>query len=75
MNLAVKLYEKMPADDENIVNGIDGKIPAQVIFGIDTPPDENYTIMSEEQYQDYLASISAELETWKSIQKTIIEEE
>lgn len=71
MNLAVKLYETMPANDENVLVGISPLIPAIVIFELDTPPDETYTIMTEEEYQAYLVSISSELNAWKNIQATL----
>ena len=69
MNLAVKLYETMPLDDENIIKGINGKIPATVIFGIDIAPDNTYTIMTNEEYQAYLVLIENELQEWKVIQE------
>lgn len=68
MNLAVKLYETMPADDENVVAGIDGKIPATVIFG--EAPDETYQVMTQEEYNTYLISITKELDEWKDKQDT-----
>lgn len=68
MNLAVKLYSKMPLDDENILKGISGKIPAEVRFNVDSAPDENYTIMNLEEYNAYLESIQTDLDNWKTIQ-------
>ena len=69
MNLAVKLYETMPIDDENILNGISPKIPAVVVFG--EAPDETYQVMTQEEFNQYINSIQAELDEWKQIQKTI----
>lgn len=69
--LAVKLYSTMPEDNENVLAGISGKIPAVVVFGVETEPDETYTIMTEEQYHNYLASIEQELDLWKQMQENI----
>jgi len=69
MNLAVKLYETMPLDDQNILNGISLKIPAVVVFG--EAPDNTYQEMTEEEYKAYLISIEPELEAWKAIQATL----
>lgn len=66
MNLAVKLYETMPQDDENVVNGISPKIPAVVVFG--EAPDNTYQVMTQEEYQSYLLSITKELDEWKAKQ-------
>lgn len=66
MNLAVKLYETMPSNDECVLNGIDGKIPAIVVFG--RTPDNTYQVMAQEEYNAYLLSISKELDEWKIIQ-------
>lgn len=67
--LAVKFYSAMPSDDENVLKGISGKIPAEVIFNVDTAPDNNYILMSDIDYQAYSDSISSELEQWRLIQK------
>ena len=64
--LAVKLYNDMPLDDENVLKGISPKIPAVVIFG--EAPDETYQVMTQEEFQVYMASISKELDEWKAIQ-------
>ena len=64
--LAVKLYETMPSDDENILKGISPKIPAIVIFG--EAPDNTYQTMTQEEYNAYILSISKELDEWKAIQ-------
>lgn len=69
MSIAVKFYSTMPSDDENIIKGISGKIPAIVEF-TDVPPDDTYKIMTDEEYNTYLASISKEMEDWKAIQET-----
>ena len=66
---AVKFYSTMPSDDENVLLGISGKIPAEVKF-TGTAPDETYTLMTDDEYNTYLASITAEIEAWKEIQKT-----
>jgi hypothetical protein len=71
MNLAVKLYSTMPADNENVLAGIDGKIPAEIRFDVDTVPDETYQLMTQKQYDNYLISIQPELEIWKEIQKSL----
>ena len=64
--LAVKLYETMPSDDENILKGISPKIPAIVIFG--EAPDETYQVMTQEEYNAYMQEIQPELDEWKAIQ-------
>ena len=66
MYLAVKLYETMPSDDENILKGISPKIPAVVIFG--EALDDTYQVMTQEEYSAYLLSIVKELDEWKAIQ-------
>lgn len=71
MNLAVKFYSTMQSDDENVLAGIDGSIPAEVRFNTDTPPDDTFTIMTEEEYQAYLASIQSELQDWKTMQEAV----
>lgn len=67
--LAVKLYETMPSDDENVVKGISPKIPAVVVFG--EAPDETYQTMTQEEYNNYLLSITKELDKWKAIQNEL----
>ena len=64
--LAIKLYETMPLDDENILKGISPKIPAVVVFG--EAPDETYQVMTQEEYNTYLLSITKELDEWKAKQ-------
>lgn len=73
--LAIKFYLTMPSDNENVLKGISGNIPAEVICGDETiqPPDKTYTVMSEENYINYLDSISTELDSWKAIQQKEVE--
>lgn len=70
--LAVKFYETMPSDDENVVKGISGKIPALVI-DLNTAPDystdETFITMTDEEYLYYMNSIKPELAQWKAIQE------
>lgn len=68
---AVKFYSTMPPNDENILNGISGNIPAIVICGEENlqAPDETYTVMADDSYQNYLSSISTNLDQWKIIQE------
>lgn len=68
--LAVKLYETMPSDDINVVNGISPKIPAVVVFG--EAPDDTYQAMTQEEHQNYLTSIETELNEWKVIQESMV---
>ncbi len=65
--LAVKFYSTMPSSDENVLKGISGKIPAIVVFN-DAIPDETYTLMTDEEYQLYLNSVTPELVQWHEIQ-------
>lgn len=67
---AVKFYSTMPSDDENVLKGISGKIPAEVR---DIASDETYVTMSDEEYKNYLDSIKQELIDWKIIQEQIEE--
>ena len=67
MNLAIKLYETIPSEDENVKAGISLKIPAIVIFG--EAPDETYQTMTQEQYNEYLQEIQPELDEWQAIQE------
>lgn len=69
MNLAVKLYETMPLDDQNILNGISLKIPAVVVFG--EAPDETYQVMTQEEFNTYNASLKTEYQEWKAIQNEL----
>lgn len=70
--LAIKFYSTMPSDDENVLKGISGKIPALVI-DLDIAPDftidETFTQMSTEEYNAYLISIKNELDAWKGRQE------
>lgn len=68
MNLAVKFYSNMLPTDENVLAGISLKIPAEVVFNIDTAPDDTYEVMTEEEYSAHLNSIKPELDAWKIIQ-------
>lgn len=65
---AVKFYSTMPSDNENILKGINGNIPAEVVFS-DTAPDETYILMTDEEYFNYMNSIQTELLEWKAIQE------
>lgn len=69
--MKVKFYSTMPSDNENVLLGISPKIPA-VVVNTDTfpdyPIDETYTLMTNEQYSDYINSIQSELAEWKTIQ-------
>ena len=70
--LAIKLYSKMPSDDENVILGISGKIPAIVIdltIAPDYPINESFTQMTVEEFTSYMTSIQAELAEWKAIQE------
>lgn len=71
MNLAVKFYETITTNDENIQLGISPKIPAEVRFNVNIAPDDTFTIMTEESYQEYLRSIETELLNWKITQENI----
>lgn len=69
--LAIKFYSTMPSDDENVLKGISGKIPAIVIdlerFSDETT-DESFIQMSSDNYEKYLQSIQPELNQWMMIQ-------
>jgi len=70
--LAIKLYGSMPTDNENVIKGISGKIPALVVdlnTSPDYPIDETFTKMINEEYSDYMNSIQSELDEWKVIQE------
>lgn len=70
--LAIKLYETMPSDNENVLMGISGKIPAIVIDTENFPNeiiDETFTQMSLEEYNNYLKSIQLDFNAWKIIQE------
>jgi hypothetical protein len=71
MNLIVKLYSNMPQDNENVLLGIPGTIPAIVEFNKDTVPDETWQLMAIEEYNAYLNSIKNDLDTWKEIRETV----
>lgn len=68
---AVKFYSTMPSDNENVLKGISGKIPAVVVCGDENlqAPDETYTVMTDEEYNSYLMSIQSEMDAWKIIQE------
>jgi len=66
--LAVKLYETMPSDDENVIKGISGKIPAVVIdTDIAPAPDNSYILMTQDEFNAYNASLEAEYQAWNLI--------
>lgn len=69
--LAIKFYSTMPSDDENVLKGISGKIPALVI-DLDIAPDftidETFTQMTQEEFTSYMNSIQTELAEWKALQ-------
>lgn len=70
--LAVKFYSTMPSSDENVLKGISGNIPAIVIDTEKFPNeiiDETFSQMTQEEYNNYLASIQNDLNTWKAIQE------
>ena len=70
--LAIKFYKDMPSDNEDVLNGVDGKIPALVV-DLDVTPnypiDETFEQMTDEQYLEYMNSIQSELDEWKTIQE------
>lgn len=69
--LAIKLYSTMP-DNENVLKGISGKIPATVIdlaIAPDYPIDETFMQMTKEEFKLYMNSIQSELTEWKIIQE------
>lgn len=70
--LAIKFYSTMPSDNENVLKGINGKIPALVV-GLNTSPDypidETFTQMTTQEFQSYMNSIQTELAEWKAIQE------
>ena len=74
--LAVKLYETMPSNDENVLLGIDTKIPAKVV-DLDKFPnyeiDETYELMTQEEYNTYNGSLESEYSAWEVIQNSIIQ--
>lgn len=66
---AVKFYSTMPSDDENVLLGISGKIPAEVVDLSVTPNyqiDETFVQMTDEEFTSYMNSIQAELTEWKA---------
>jgi len=65
---AVKFYSTMPSDNEDVIKGVDGEIPALVEF-TNIAPDETYTLMTDEEYLEYMNSIQPELDAWKIIQE------
>lgn len=70
--LAVKFYSTMPTEDENILKGISGNIPAIVIDTENFPSeviDETFVQMTQENYENYLISIQNDLNEWRTIQE------
>lgn len=68
--IAVKLYSKMPANNPNVVLGIDGKIPAEVLRT--EAPNSDYVSMTIAEYREYLKSIKTEMEQWKQLDNPAI---
>lgn len=70
--LAIKFYSSMPSDDDNVLKGISGKIPA-LVTDLSTSPnypiDETFTQMTTEEYSNYMKSIQTKLTEWKAIQE------
>lgn len=70
--LAIKFYSTMPANDDNVLKGISGNVPAKV-FNIEIfpnePLDETFTQMTQEEYDNYLETIQSDLDIWKTIQE------
>lgn len=72
--LAIKLYETMPEDNENVIKGISPKIPAMVVdlsAFPDYPIDETFIQMSNDDFNTYTQSIQTELNNWKQIQEDV----
>ena len=70
--LAIKFYSTMPVNDENVLKGISGKIPALVTdlnTSPDYPIDETFIQMTNEDFTSYMNSIQPELAEWKAIQE------
>lgn len=72
--LAVKFYSTMPQNNENVLKGIDGKIPA-IVIDMEIFPnehiDETFSLMTTEDYRNYLQSIKNELASWECLQATL----
>ena len=70
--MKVKFYSTMPSDNENVLKGISGKIPALVV-NLDTSPDfpvdETFIQMTIEEYLAYDASLTEEKEALRTIQE------
>lgn len=70
--LTVKFYSTMSPDNENVLKGISGNIPAIVIDTEKFPNeiiDETFSQMSEKDYENYLESIKPNLDNWKTTQE------
>lgn len=70
--LAIKLYSSMPSNNDNVLKGISGSIPALVVdldTSPDYPTDETFIQMTKEEFTSYMESIQAELAEWKAIQE------
>lgn len=70
--LAIKLYSTMPSNDENVLRGISGNVPALVVdlsTSSDYPVDETFIQMTTEEFTSYMNSIQPELAEWKTIQE------
>lgn len=68
---AVKFYSTMPSDNENVLKGISGKIPAEVR---DTALNETYIMMTDSEFNAYMQSIQPELDAWAAIQANSLQE-
>lgn len=70
--LAIKFYSTMPSDNENVLKGINGNIPALVVYldsSTNYPIDETFTQMTTQEFKSYMNSIQSELAEWKAIQE------
>lgn len=69
--LTIKFYSTMP-NDENVLKGISGNIPALVVdldTSPDYPTDETFTQMTAQEFKSYMSTIQTELAQWKIIQE------
>ena len=69
--LAIKLYETMPSDDENVIKGISPKIPAMVVdlsAFPDYPIDDTFIQITNDEFNQYMNSIQTELDSWRNVQ-------
>lgn len=73
--LAIKFYETMPIDDENVLKGISPKIPAMVV-DLDSFPnykiDDTFIQMTNSEFNEYIKSIKIEIKKWLDIQNSEI---